>query len=92
MAYQRCCLRCTTENAPPLNFLLDVYPTTIHLSHIQPHTKHGTPVAVMATDLEQLLDMGFEKARAEIAVKKSGGCMFLPIPVLLLDEHMKLTT
>ena len=27
----------------------------------------------MATDLEQLLDMGFEKSRAEIAVKQSGG-------------------
>lgn len=30
----------------------------------------------MATDLEQLLDMGFEKARAELAVKKSGGCRY----------------
>jgi hypothetical protein len=28
----------------------------------------------MATDLETLLDMGFDKARAEIAIKKSGGC------------------
>ncbi|KAI6784092.1 uncharacterized protein J7T54_004638 [Emericellopsis cladophorae] len=27
----------------------------------------------MATDLEQLLDMGFEEARATLAVKKSGG-------------------
>jgi len=27
----------------------------------------------MASDLEVLLDMGFEKARAELAVKKSGG-------------------
>ncbi|KAG9255727.1 DNA-binding protein [Emericellopsis atlantica] len=27
----------------------------------------------MATDLEQLLDMGFEEARAKLAVKKSGG-------------------
>ncbi|RCI15902.1 hypothetical protein L249_1891 [Ophiocordyceps polyrhachis-furcata BCC 54312] len=27
----------------------------------------------MPSDLEQLLDMGFEKARAEMAVKKSGG-------------------
>ncbi|KJZ68993.1 hypothetical protein HIM_11620 [Hirsutella minnesotensis 3608] len=27
----------------------------------------------MPSDLEQLLDMGFEKARAEIAVKKTGG-------------------
>jgi UBX domain-containing protein 1/4 len=31
-----------------------------------------------ASDLDVLLDMGFEKARAEIAVKKSGGCKFLP--------------
>jgi hypothetical protein len=27
-----------------------------------------------ATDLEQLLDMGFEKERAELAVKRAGGC------------------
>lgn len=26
------------------------------------------------TDLEVLLEMGFEKARAELAVKKTGGC------------------
>jgi hypothetical protein len=33
----------------------------------------------MATpsDLNQLLEMGFEKQRAEIAVKKSGGCTLL---------------
>lgn len=30
----------------------------------------------MASDLDTLLDMGFEKARAEIAVKKSGGRKF----------------
>ncbi|KAJ6437198.1 UBA/TS-N domain containing protein [Purpureocillium lavendulum] len=29
--------------------------------------------ATMPSDLEQLLEMGFEKARAELAVKKSGG-------------------
>ena len=28
----------------------------------------------MPSDLEQLIDMGFEKERAELAVKKSGGC------------------
>jgi hypothetical protein len=27
----------------------------------------------MPTDLEQLIDMGFEKERAELAVKQSGG-------------------
>lgn len=26
------------------------------------------------SDLDQLLDMGFEKARAELAVKKTGNC------------------
>jgi hypothetical protein len=30
----------------------------------------------MASDLETLLDMGFDTARAEIAVKKTGGRMF----------------
>ena len=29
------------------------------------------------TDLEALLDMGFEKERAELAVKKTGGCTFV---------------
>lgn len=33
----------------------------------------------MPSDLEALLDMGFEKDRAEIAVKKSGGRKFTPI-------------
>ena len=28
------------------------------------------------TDLELLLEMGFEKARAELAVKKTGGRMY----------------
>lgn len=27
-----------------------------------------------STDLEQLLEMGFEKERAELAVKHTGGC------------------
>jgi hypothetical protein len=31
------------------------------------------------SDLEVLLDMGFDKARAELAVKKTGGCQFLCI-------------
>lgn len=32
----------------------------------------------MPSDLDQLLDMGFDKARAEIAVKKTGGSMHKP--------------
>lgn len=39
----------------------------------------------MPSDLEQLLDMGFEKDRAELAVKKSGGCTF----ILTLLEYLK---
>jgi uncharacterized UBP type Zn finger protein len=27
-----------------------------------------------ATDLEQLVDMGFEKERSELALKKTGNC------------------
>lgn len=30
-----------------------------------------------SSDLDVLLDMGFQKARAEIAVNKTGGCKFL---------------
>ena len=34
------------------------------------------------SDLEQLLEMGFEKERAEIAVKKSGGRTFFHLPAV----------
>jgi hypothetical protein len=30
-----------------------------------------------SSDLELLIDMGFEKVRAEMAVKKTGGCKYL---------------
>lgn len=40
-------------------------------SRTPPH-QHIT-TAAMPTDLEQLLDMGFDKTRSEIAVKKTGG-------------------
>lgn len=41
------------------------------------------------TDLEVLLDMGFEKARAELAVKKTGGCRLCPtgIPTFCTNEQ-----
>lgn len=32
-----------------------------------------------ATDLEQLIEMGFEKERAELAVKNTGGCQKSPL-------------
>ena len=35
------------------------------------------PKVVMASDLDTLIDMGFEKQRAEMAVRKTGGCMLL---------------
>ena len=38
----------------------------------------------MATDLESLLEMGFEKPRAELALKKSGG---RKLNYLLLDVY-----
>lgn len=65
-----CCLEDSsfTNNYPAL---LRFTPSS-HSSHLQPpHTflrlKMGT------TDLEQLIDMGFDKQRAEMAVKKTGG-------------------
>jgi hypothetical protein len=33
----------------------------------------------MPSDLEQLVDMGFDKTRAEMAVKKSGGRTLLTL-------------
>lgn len=42
----------------------------------------------MPSDLEALIDMGFEKARAEIAVKKSGGRMFDPRGLLVPEAHL----
>lgn len=33
----------------------------------------------MASDLEQLIDMGFEKERAELAVKATGGRTYIEI-------------
>lgn len=38
------------------------------------------PTKMGQTDLEVLLDMGFEKARAELAVKKTGGRQFYARP------------
>jgi uncharacterized UBP type Zn finger protein len=34
----------------------------------------------MASDLEQLIEMGFDKERAQIAVTKTGGCQYLHSP------------
>lgn len=42
----------------------------------------------MAGDLEVLVDMGFAKERAQLAVKKSGGCMFSAC----IYEHCNLLT
>jgi hypothetical protein len=35
----------------------------------------------MASDLDQLIEMGFDKERAQIAVTKTGGCQFLHLPI-----------
>jgi hypothetical protein len=40
----------------------------------------------MAGDLEVLIDMGFEKARADMAVKKTGGCKSLSLAYILLQS------
>jgi hypothetical protein len=34
------------------------------------------------SDLDLLLEMGFEKARADLAVKKTGGRKYLTCPIL----------
>lgn len=34
----------------------------------------------MASDLDQLIEMGFDKERAQLAVTKTGGCKFLTFP------------
>jgi hypothetical protein len=36
-----------------------------------------------STDLDTLIDMGFDKPRAELAVKRTGGRKSLPKPTLL---------
>lgn len=38
-----------------------------------------------STDLESLESMGFEKPRAELALKHSGGRKFSALPTLLCD-------
>jgi hypothetical protein len=43
-----------------------------------PNTHHIFPqlLYIMASDLETLIEMGFEPIRAEMAVKKTGGCKY----------------
>jgi hypothetical protein len=36
----------------------------------------------MASDLDQLIEMGFDKERAQLAVTKTGGCKSLPFPLI----------
>ena len=40
------------------------------------------------TDLENLLDMGFEKSKAELALKKSGNCKSNKLVLALLPNTM----
>jgi len=78
------------ENPPPISILSHSIETS-NLTYKQrslPTTAHTTTLLKphisnkMATqsDLAVLLDMGFEKERAEIAVKKTGGCKSLIYP------------
>ena len=56
-------------------------PPTILLSSLPPQSdllqniKFST-LAMATSDLDQLLDMGFEKEKATLAVKKTGGCTY----------------
>ena len=48
-----------------------------------------------SSDLEVLVDMGFERERAEMAVKRSGGCRLSRLrasPIILPDEHVLMLT
>lgn len=40
----------------------------------------------MASDLDQLIEMGFDKERAQLAVSKTGGCECLDSRNLLLTS------
>jgi hypothetical protein len=44
----------------------------------------------MASDLEQLIEMGFDPERAQMAVSKTGGCTcWESFPLLLVFIHHK---
>lgn len=62
--------------APHLKASLSI--TQLSPTITQTHSPHISQLKAftMASDLETLIDMGFEKARAELAVKKTGGRMF----------------
>lgn len=38
----------------------------------------GNQTMATSSDLDVLIDMGFDRTRAELAVKKSGGCKCFP--------------
>lgn len=53
------------------DFVIEPGSTIIHVKVLSNYIE----TAVMASDLASLLEMGFEKAKAELAVQKSAGCM-----------------
>lgn len=65
-------IRFTTK---PYKSQLFIIKITFHSTQTFYQTKFDFQRDKMAGDLEVLVDMGFEKERAELAVKKSGGCM-----------------
>jgi hypothetical protein len=60
------------ETTSSARYLFDTaFNTGANSRHIFPQLLY-----IMASDLETLIEMGFEPIRAEMAVKKTGGCKY----------------
>jgi hypothetical protein len=76
----------TPPNAQPQLELLNPYEIAISPQNppaFCPTTLRLDFATMTKSDLDMLLEMGFEQARAELAVKKTGGCQY-SVPQLSL--------